>query len=357
VVGGFMLASAFLSMWVSNTATAAMMLPIGLSVIQLIGQSPLTDARSLHRLSLALLLGIAFGANIGGMATLIGTPPNALLAGFLRERHGLDVGFLQWLLVGLPTAATLLPLAWVLLTRWLFPLSGQRVLGVEELLAEQRGWLGRLEGGELRVALICVATALAWMTRPWLDSLLPGMRLTDAGIAVSAGVLLVCMPGTGGRMLLDWEATRELPWGVLLLVGGGLSLGSAVEASGLSVWIAQSLGLLAAWPLWLLIVALALCVMLASHVTSNTATAATFIPLAAGLALGLGEAPILLTVPVALAASCAFMLPVATPPNAIVFASGRLRVADMARAGAWLSVLALAVVTLAALVLAPLVFG
>lgn len=358
LVAGFMTATAALSMWVSNTATAALMLPIGVSVLVLLEEQEVAPEHG-RNFARALLLGIAFGANIGGMATLIGTPPNALLAGYLAEQYGVQVGFVQWMAVGLPAALILLLACWWVLCRRVFPLPSRRIEGIEDLIARQQAALGGMTVPERRVALVFAAVALAWLGRPLLETALPGAGLSDPGIAVLGALLLFLIPAGGGFRggLLQWEATAQLPWGVLVLVGGGLSLGTAISSSGLSGAVVVGLGDLGGWPVWAVIGLVALVAMLLSHVTSNTATAATLLPLAAALALSLGQSPLLLTVPVALAASCAFMLPVATPPNAIVFGSGRLEVPDMVRAGWQLSLLALAVVTLVVLTLVEAVLS
>ncbi|TVP87903.1 MAG: SLC13/DASS family transporter [Thioalkalivibrio sp.] len=334
LIGGFMLATAGLSMWVSNTATAALMLPIALSVLALVE----TDAQTREagsRPSLALLLGIAFAANIGGMATLIGSPPNALTAAFLNERYDLEIGFVQWLVMGLPISATLLLFTWWSLTHWVFRVHRIRLTGLDGLLSSQREDLGGWTSAEWRVAGVFLLVALAWLFRPLLNDLFP-IELTDAGIAVLGATALFILPSgrTEQRYLLAWENTRDLPWGVLLLVGGGLSLGSAIESSGLAALTAQTLDAAVQLPFWVLTVGVILLTMILSHVTSNTATAATLLPLVAALALQADTSPLLLAVPVALAASAAFMLPVATPPNAIIFGSDRLTVLDMVRGGA-----------------------
>jgi len=358
LIAGFMGATAGLSMWVSNTATAALMLPIGISVLLLMEDQGVTEAEG-RNFALALLLGIAFAANIGGMATLIGTPPNALLAGFLAEHHGLRIGFAQWMVVGLPVALILLLACWWVLCRWVFPLPRRDLQGIRALIRQQREALGPITGPERRVTVVFVAVALAWLTRPLLDAMIPGITLTDPGIAILGALALFLLPAGGGRgeNLLHWDATRQLPWGVLVLVGGGLSLGAAIGSSGLSDAVATALGGLSALPVWAMVVIVALTAMLLSHVTSNTATAATLLPLAAALAASLGEHPLLLTVPVALAASCAFMLPVATPPNAIVFGSGRIAVPDMVRAGWRLSLISLLVLSAVVLGVVERVLG
>lgn len=345
VVGGFMLATALLSMWVSNTATAALMLPIGVSVLSLVEEG---DREHDHySLNIALLLGIAMAANIGGMATLIGTPPNALLAGYLRDSHDLDITFLGWMAVALPLALMLLATAWWLLTQRLHHPGHKPIEGLEALLEHERSSLGPMTVPQLLVAGVFLLVALAWLTRPLLDSYFQSLRLTDAGIAITGALLLFLIPSDWRRpsFLMDWAQARNLPWGVLILVGGGLALGSAIESSGLAATAAELLGGMADWPLVLLMLAVATLIMMLSHVTSNTATAATMLPLTASFAVAQALPLVPLTVPVAMAASCAFMLPVATPPNAIIFSSERISVGEMAHAGAWLSVVTLLLIT------------
>ncbi|WP_017925387.1 DASS family sodium-coupled anion symporter [Thioalkalivibrio sp. HL-Eb18] len=360
LVGAFMLATAGLSMWVSNTATAALMLPIALSVLALMDRDTHIAGNEIgthsRRPALALLLGIAFAANIGGMATIIGSPPNALTAAYLGDRHGIEIGFVQWMMLGLPLATALLLLAWWLLTRWVFPVHRVRLQGLQAMMDQQRAEVGAWSRAEYRVAGVFLLVALAWLSRPFLEGLLP-IHLTDAGIAILGAGLLFLLPSGAAdqRRLLAWDNTRELPWGVLLLVGGGLSLGAAIEASGLAELAAEGLGAAQTWPLLLIIAGTVVVTMLLSHVTSNTATAATLLPLVAALAMHMEIPVVLLAIPVAFAASVAFMLPVATPPNAIVFASNRLRVIDMIRGGALLSMVAIAVITLAVYALAEVI--
>lgn len=281
------------------------------------------------------------------MATIIGTPPNALTAAYLGERHGLEIGFLEWMTLGLPLAIVLLALAWWLLTRWVFPVHRIRLEGLRPLLDEQRASVGDWSRAEKRVAGVFLMVALAWLSRPLLEAMLP-IELTDAGIAILGAALLFLIPSGSGEQprLLAWDNTRELPWGVLLLVGGGLSLGAAIESSGLAERVADALVMAQAWPLILIMAGAALLTMLLSHVTSNTATAATLLPLVTAFALQMDVPVPMLALPVAFAASVAFMLPVATPPNAIVFASNRLHVLDMVRGGALLSLIALVLISL-----------
>ena len=349
VVGGVMLATAVMSMWISNTATAAMMVPIGLSIITLLqaGEArPASGDGPGHGLTVPMLLGVAFAANIGGMATLIGTPPNAVLAGYLKRVYGLDIGFAEWMLVGLPVSAALLWACWLALTRFVWRLSAVRISGVADMLGRERARLGRITGAERRFAAVFALTVLGWLFRPLLDAALPGAGLSDAGLAMLATMALFVLPGDTARggFLLDWPATRDLPWGVLLLVGGGLSLGAMIQANGLADWIGGVLAGMRHWPLPMSIAVVALATMAVSHVASNTATAAALTPVATALAVTIGAAPQALGVPLALAASCAFMLPVATPPNAIVHGTGLVSTADMVRAGALISLVSLGLV-------------
>ena len=371
IVAGVMASCAFLSMWVSNTATALMMLPIGVSLVALMpgegeagrsdvvsGSDSPADPDERSRFGKALMLGIAYACSIGGMGTLIGTPPNAFLAGFMSESYGVTIGFAEWMRIGVPVVLLGLPLCYLWLTRVAFPVHGRELPGGRELLDREAGALGPASPAERRIAVVFVLTALAWMSRPLLVRQVPALSgLSDAGIAMSAALLLFLLPsGEGsGHRLLDWRKARDTPWGVLILFGGGLSLAASVETTGLSRWLGGTVGGLAGWPLLLLILAIVAAVILLTELTSNTATAATFLPILGGLAIALGLDPLLLAVPAALAASGAFMLPVATPPNAIVYGSGYVQIADMARAGVWLNILFAVLVTCLSYLLVPVV--
>jgi sodium-dependent dicarboxylate transporter 2/3/5 len=353
IVFGFMLASAFLSMWVSNTATAMMMLPIGLSVVQLAEGA---EAET-QTFAVVLMLGIAYACSIGGTATIIGTPPNALLQGFLNEAYGVELSFARWMALGVPFVIVGLPLAYWALTRVAFSLTLDRITGGRTLIEEKLDEMGAISRAEWLVGLVFSTVALLWMTRPLLTDWVPG--LSDAGIAMGGAVVLFMIPvdWQNGTFVLDWETAVELPWGVLLLFGGGLSLASAVERTGLASWIGEQFGALGALPIVLLILAVTLTIVLLTELTSNTATTAAFLPIMASVAVGVGQSPYLLIVPAALAASCAFMLPVATPPNAIVYGSEVMTIPDMARAGAVLNALFVVLITAVAYGLAPLVLG
>ena len=357
LVGGFMAASAVLSMWISNTATAMMMLPIGVSIVALARSDDGASQPQTAPFAVALMLSIAYACNIGGMGTLIGTPPNALLAGFMNESYGIDIGFAQWMGIGLPIVIVGLPLTYVLLTRVLFRVDTKAIAGGTNLVQRRLDDLGAMTHPERMVAAVFTGVALLWMNRPLLEAWVPG--LTDAGIAMAGGLLLFVLPADGrtGTFVLDWEAAEDLPWGVLILFGGGLSLAQAIESTGLALWIGEALGVIGSWPLLLVVVLVTAAIIGLTEITSNTATAAAFLPIMASVAVGMGENPFLLAVPVALAASSAFMLPVATPPNAIVFGSGDVSIPQMARAGIVLNLLFVVLIALVTYTLGPLVLG
>lgn len=352
-IAGFMAATAFLSMWVSNTATTIMMLPIGLSVMAMMEGA---DPEGVRRYAVSLLLAIAYSASLGGIATLIGTPPNALLAAYLSESQGIEVGFAQWMLIGLPVSVVMLTLVWWRLTLRDFGALGAGV-GKGEVIRDELEQLGSMSRGEKLVAMVFCLTAGAWVFRPLLSAQwMPW--LTDTGIAIAAAISMFLIPVSAAKrtFVLDWESASKLPWGVLLLFGGGLAMAGAINSSGLADWIAQALSAAGSLPLVLMIALSVTAVLYLTEVTSNTATAAAFLPLLGALAVSQGVSPLLLTVPAAIVASCAFMMPVATPPNAIVFSSGHLQISDMIRAGFPLGIVSIIVVTLMSYGLVGLVF-
>jgi solute carrier family 13 (sodium-dependent dicarboxylate transporter), member 2/3/5 len=359
LVAGFMLAAAFLSMWVSNTATAVMMLPIGLSVIHLALRDGAPGERDPGESNFAvgLMLGIAYACSIGGMATLIGTPPNALLAGFMAESYGVRIGFGEWMLLGVPLALLGLPIAWWVLTRVAYPTSMTEIPGGRQAISDEIERLGPLTPGEKAVAVVFATTAAAWVVRPLFERWVPGV--SDAGIAIAGALALFLIPLNlrRGEFVLDWEGARGIPWDVLVLFGGGLSLAAAITRTGLADAIGGWMGALGFLPLLLLILMVVTVVVFLTELTSNTATAAAFLPVLASMAVGIGENPFFLTVPAALAASAAFMMPVATPPNAIVYGSSFVTVPQMARAGIHLNLLFIALITLVGYLLVLLAFG
>lgn len=327
LVAGFLVAAAVSSMWISNTATAIMLLPVAQAVI-----ARRALAGSGNEADKALLLAVAYGCSVGGVATLIGTPPNAMLAAFLDTAYGRPLGFAEWLVVGVPTMLTMLALAWLVLTRIAF-----RLEDAPASTATPETSLGPMGPAERRVALILAATAAAWISRPLMERWLPG--LDDTIIALLAALALFLLPaGEGKRRLLSWSDAVRIRWGVLLLFGGGLSLAAAFVETGLAAAIGRALAEVLEDAPPILAIALPVVVMLlVTEVASNTAATAAMLPILAGLADRLGIEPMVILVPATLAASCAFMLPVATPPNAVVFGAGGLRIVEMAKAGAWMN--------------------
>lgn len=353
VVGGFMLATTALGMWVSNTATAVMMLPVALSVAALLGK----EGEDGRRFSLALLLAVAYAASIGGITTLIGSPPNAIVAGLMSQTYGYDITFARWMAVGLPVAAVMLVLCWLLLTRIAIRLPRTEVEGAAALISGELGKLGSWSSAEKRVAVVFVATASAWVLRGFIADLVPG--LSDAAISIACALALFLIPAGGGARgaLMDWETAKNLPWGVLLLFGGGLALASGVTATGVDVWIGEQLGSAAyGLPLIAVVLLVVVVILFLTEFMSNTATAAAFVPLVAALAISLGQNPLILAIPATFAAGMAFMLPVATPPNALVFGTGHVPIQEMAKKGFWLNLIALATITTVAYGLVLLVF-
>ena len=361
LVACLMAATAFLSLWISNTATAMAMLPVGQAVVSglRVRAGATVRASELDRFSAALVLGIAYAASIGGMGTLIGTPPNALFAGFMRETYGIAIGFVPWLAVGLPAVLLLLPAAWFILTRMVFRFDLPASATTRAALAAEASMLGPMTSGERLTALLLGLAVLGWLAQPVLRKLLPGVEITDAGIAICAALLLFVVPVrlSRGEFLLAWNDAVRLPWGVLLLFGGGLALADAITGSGLAAWIGDAVSGLAMLPGWLLVLALVSVVVLLGELASNTAVAAVFLPVAGAAAIGLGQPPLTLTLPVALAASIGFMLPVATPANAIAFGSGAVTARQMMRAGILLDLAGIAVVVLVARLVGPLAMG
>jgi sodium-dependent dicarboxylate transporter 2/3/5 len=356
---GFMIAASLLSMWMTNTSTAMMLLPIAASVAAMVAEKASgTSAESKRTFQVALLLSLAYATTIGGMATIIGTPPNVLLAGFIEETYGLQIAFLDWMLIGLPLALVLLPLGWVVLTRIAFTVDIAESKEVGDVIADMRRQLGVMHASERRVGLLFLVVVFCWMTRSWLNDFSIFEGVSDAGIVMAAALLLFVIPaGDGsGQRLMVWEDVSRLPWGVLILFGGGLALAAQVSGSGLAVWLGESLLPVASLGTLVLIVAAAGLVVFLTELTSNLATAATFLPVIAAIAAQSGIEPLVLCVPVTLAASCAFMLPVATPPNASVFSSGVLTIPEMVRAGFLMNLIALVALTILGTVAVPLVF-
>lgn len=357
IIIGFILASAFLSMWVSNTATALMMLPIAMSVLLIVNREIDSSKVPVSNFEIVLLLSIAYACNIGGIGTLIGTPPNALLAAFMLESFNVEIGFAEWMLVGIPLIIVMLPIMYLLLAKFIYPIKLKEIPGGKSVITDQLRSLGTMSSAEFRVALVFGTTACLWITRPLLTDYIPG--LSDAGIAITAGIVLFLIPSGGkeNERLLMWNDLKELPWGILILFGGGLSLAMAITSSGLATWIGEAVSGLDALPLILLVLLVIAIIVFLTEITSNTATAAAFLPILASSAIGIGQDPMLFVIPAAIAASCAFMLPVATPPNAIIYGSGKVTIPQMAKAGIWLNIIVSLILTIASYTLFAYVFG
>tara|TARA_Y100000590_G_scaffold78039_2_gene86703 strand:+ start:23842 stop:25329 length:1488 start_codon:yes stop_codon:yes gene_type:complete len=356
LVGGFMLTAAVISMWVMNTSTTIMLLPIGLAVITVVKDTvrELSEKQAVN-FQLALLLGIAYGATIGGMSTLIGTGPNGMLAGFMMDNYNLDISFTDWMKVGVPLSATMLPLAWLVLTKVIYPVNFETSTETKSLLTELKNELGKFSGAELRVFIVFLLTVLAWLSRTALDNI-PGLAyLSDAGIAMISALVLFLLPSGNPEKsgpLLDWKDAQEnVPWGLLVLFGGGLSLANAVQSTGLAIWLGNLIP--GGVSLIIIVILIVTMIIFLTELTSNMATTATFLPVVAAIAFQSNFDPLLVTAAVAIAASCAFMLPVATPPNAIVFGSGLIKVPQMARAGFLLNIIGIILVSLVAIFLVP----
>ncbi len=356
LVGGFMLVCAVLSMWMTNTSTTMMLLPIVLSVAVVIRENvPGLSDKARDDFQIAMLLGLAYSASIGGLATLIGTPPNALLMGFMAENYDIEISFARWMLVGVPVSFVMLPIAWIVLTRFLYPCDIPASRAVKDHLHELRVGLGSMSKAEIRVAIVFACLIFSWMFRQPVTEALGISGVSDTGIVIAAALILFLLPSgdTARPRLMVWEDLVRLPWGVLVLFGGGLSLAAAVADSGLALWLGEQLAPLSGWGTAVLVVAAVAMVIFLTELTSNLATTATLLPVMGAIAVQAGLPPIVLTVPITIAASCAFMLPVATPPNAIVFSTGAISIPQMVKAGVFLNLIGIVIVSAAALVLAP----
>jgi len=357
IILGFMLATAFLSMWISNTATTVMMLPIGIAIISQLRDNPATEEDENLIFGKALMLAIAYSASIGGISTLIGTPPNLVLAGIVQELYQIDISFAQWFKFGLPISILLLTICWFYLTRVAFTFKQKSFPGgraeIQRLLKE----LGDISKEERIVLCVFVLTALCWITRSFLlEKILP--NIDDTIIAMAAGILLFVLPAEkGNRRIINWEEAVKIPWGVLLLFGGGMALAAGFQSSGLALWIGSKMTLLQGVSLITLILILIAAVNFLTEITSNLATTAMLLPILAPMAKSIQVHPYILLVSATVAASCAFMLPVATPPNAVVFGSGYLRIPDMVRTGIWMNLISICILTLIVYFLLPLLWG
>ncbi|MDO1512535.1 DASS family sodium-coupled anion symporter [Maribacter confluentis] len=345
IILGFMVATAFLSMWISNTATSVMMLPIGLAIIKQLRDNPDTIEDENQIFGKALMLAIAYSASIGGLATLIGTPPNLVLAGVVLDTYGYEITFMQWFMFGLPISVLLLFICWKYLTRFAFSFKQKSFPGGKQEIKRLLSILGKISYEEKIIAFVFALTAFCWITRSFLlQRILP--NLDDTIIAIFFAILLFLIPSKKkGHQLINWEEAVKMPWGIILLFGGGMALAKGFEVSGLAVFIGNQMTSLAGLPIFLLIVVLITAVNFLTEITSNLATTAMLLPVLAPMALSIDVHPFILMVGAAVAASCAFMLPVATPPNAVVFGSGYLRIPDMVSKGFFMNIISIIILT------------
>lgn len=356
IILGFMVATSFLSMWISNTASSVMLLPVGMAIVLQLRDNPNTVEDENRIFGKALMLAIAYSASIGGMATLIGTPTNLVLAGVIQTSFDVEITFSQWFIFGFPIALILLFLSWLYLTRFAFKFKQKEFPGGKAEINRQIKTLGSMTYEEKVVLFIFVCTAFAWITRSFIiQKIIP--VIDDTIIAITFSILLFIIPSRQKNVnIMSWKDAVKLPWGIVLLFGGGLALASGFESSGLASWIGSQLSILEALPFIVLLLILIAVVNFLTEITSNVATTAMLLPILVSLAPVLNVHPYYLMVAATVAASCAFMLPVATPPNAVVFGSGYLRISDMVKKGVWMNLLSIILLTIIVYFLLPLVW-
>jgi sodium-dependent dicarboxylate transporter 2/3/5 len=360
IILGFMLSTALISMWISNTATAVMMLPIAISVTQLLAKDVgEINEQQYKKFSTGLMLSIAYAASIGGMATIIGTPPNVVTVGFIKRFYDRDVSFSSWMIVGIPLMLFILASCYFLITRVLFRNGLTSIEGSSELIRRKIQELGNISKEEKRVLVIFGLTCFSWIFRQNINQLLDMNLLDDTTIAMTGGILMFVTPVDLKKsvFVLEWADMRNLPWGILLLFGGGLCLAEGMEDAGLVELVGQKISSSGPYSLAMLVLILAAMSMFLTELMSNVALTTIFIPVVLGIADGLELDPVLLAMPVAFAASCAFMMPISTPPNAILFASGHIKVNEMMRAGVLLNLFSLALIFLAIITIGRWVYG
>ncbi|WP_281615098.1 DASS family sodium-coupled anion symporter [Flammeovirga sp. SubArs3] len=359
IILGFMLATAFLSMWISNTATTVMMLPIAASIILLLSSNnEKTLEKNKKNFAISMMLGIAYAASIGGIATLIGTPPNAIFGGFMKETYNIEIDFFRWMLIGIPFSSVMMVILYFVLTKLIYPNHLKELKGGKELIEEKYNELGPMGWEEKSVAIVFVLSAFLWTFRSLINQYAP-IQLNDSSIAIFVSVLLFIIPTnqSDGTFILAWKDTEKLPWGVLVLFGGGLSMASALGNAGVIEFLGEAISNSTSIQGVFMMLLLITIMLFATEVMSNTALATIFLPVVGGIAVALGHDVLTFAAPVAMAASCAFMLPMATPPNAIVFASGHITVKQMVRIGIILNIISVLLLTLLSQTLVPIVFN
>jgi len=347
VVLGFMIATAFMSMWISNTASTVVMLPIAISVIKLLIDDKDGFTKGDKNFALSIMLGIAFSANAGGIATVIGTPPNSVLIGLLENQYNIEISFLKWMSFGLPFSIVMVGLSYVVLVKWMFPCNHINFSSSSSLISEEIQQLGKITKDEKRVLTIFAITVFLWVTRTIINAIFPGLKLSDTGISLMAAISLFAIPLSfkKGTFILKWNDTEKLAWGILILFGGVLSLAKGMVTIGLVDLITDTI-VTGNFNVVLTVSLLIVLMLFMTELMSNVALVSVLAPVVAGIAVGLNIPILNVLIPVTMASSCAFMLPMATPPNAIVFASGYVKVSQMARVGIILNVLAVALLIL-----------
>ena len=354
VVLGFMIATAFMSMWISNTASTVVMLPIALSVIKLLIDDEDGFTKGDKNFALSVMLGIAFAANAGGIATVIGTPPNSVLIGLLENQYQIEISFLKWMTFGLPFSILMVFLCYLVLVKWMFPCNHIQFSSSANLISEEIQKLGKISKQEKRVLIIFMITVFLWITRTIINKLFPGLKLSDTAISLLGAVALFSIPLSlkKGIFILKWNDTERLAWGILLLFGGGLALAKGMDASGLVDVITQAIQS-GDFNTTITVSLLIILILFMTELMSNVALISVLAPVVAGIAIGLNIPMLNVLIPVTMASSCAFMLPMATPPNAIVFASGYVKVSEMVKAGIILNICAVVLLILYYLFVIP----
>ena len=354
IILGFMVATAFLAMWISNTATSVMMLPIGMAIISQFQQT--SDREVVKSFGKALMLSIAYSASIGGIATLIGTPPNLVLAGVVKEYYGTEISFSQWMAFGLPLSCIMLYICWKYLTRFAFDIGKTTMTGGMEEIRKLKLSLGTLGKDEKRVLIVFIATALLWIFRSFVERIIPG--IDDTSIAMIAGLSLFLIPSSKKwEPLIDWQDTVRIPWGIILLFGGGMALAEGFKVTGLASWIGSQITLFHGVSLLVFLLILVTTVNFLTEITSNLATTAMLLPILVPIAATMDVHPYYLLISATVAASCAFMLPVATPPNAVIFGSGYIRIPDMIKTGVWLNAISIVLITILVYFFMPIIWS
>lgn len=358
IVLGFMIATAALSMWISNTATTVVMLPIALSVINLLIDDEDGFTKNDKNFALSIMLGIAFAANVGGIATIIGTPPNTVLAGFMENEYDVELSFMNWMMLGFPFAVVMIGIIYFVLVRWMYPNNLPNLSSSASVIQKELKALGPINPTEKRVLIIFAFAIFLWMFRALINPYIVPIQLSDAGISMLAAFSLFAIPFkfNKGEFTLEWKDTQKLPWGILILFGGGLSLASGLSQAGVIDMIGSTIASYDRLSVMAVGSILIVVMLFMTELMSNVALVAIFAPVIAGIAIGLEASMLHLLIPVTMASSCAFMLPMATPPNAIVFASGHIEVAQMAKAGVFLNIISIILLIILSKLYIPLLF-